>query len=50
METTLVSKYGYHLGKQQWLLAADADPSKVDATGKMMLDMLEKQKKGAGKF
>ena len=48
METTLVMNYGYKLGKQQWFTAADADPSKVDATGKMLLDALEKQKKSGG--
>ena len=48
MELTLIKEYGYKLGKQQWFLAADADPSKVDATGKILLDMLEKQKKSSG--
>lgn len=48
MEETLVKNFGYKLGKQQWFLAADADPSKVDANGKMLLDLLEKQKKAGG--
>lgn len=52
METTLEKNYGYKPGKQEWFKAADADPNKVDATGQMLLDMVEKQKKaksGGGK-
>ena len=49
MEMTLTRNYGYKLGKQKWFLAADADPSKVDATGKMLLDALDKQKKSGGR-
>ncbi len=52
MEMTLEKSYGYKPGKQEWFKAADADPTKVDATGQMLLDMVEKQKKtkaGGGK-
>jgi hypothetical protein len=48
MEKELTSKYGYKLGKQQWFTSAEADPSKVDAMGKMMLDSMEKKPKTGG--
>jgi hypothetical protein len=45
LEQTLVSKYGYRLDEKRWFVAATADPKKVDATGKMMLDTVEQQLK-----
>lgn len=42
LQKTLVEKYGYRLDEKRWFAAADADPKKVDATGRMMLDSLKK--------
>lgn len=41
---TLTSKYGYHVDETRWFSAADADPKKVDATGQMFLNMMNKPK------
>ncbi|MBS1700452.1 MAG: hypothetical protein JST12_02230 [Armatimonadetes bacterium] len=54
MEADLEKTYGYKPGKQEWFMAAEADPKKVDSNGQMLLDMLDKQKKprsgGGGLF
>ncbi len=42
MEKTLTSKYGYKLAEKKWFLAVEADPSKLDALGKMIVDSANK--------
>ena len=42
LQRTLVEKYGYTLDEKRWFAAAKADPKKVDATGRMMLDQFDK--------
>ena len=42
LQSKLVSKYGYTLGEKRWFPAANADPKKLDAQGKMMLDAFDK--------
>ena len=42
LQATLVERYGYRLDEKRWFPAATADPGKVDATGKTMLDAFEK--------
>lgn len=43
LQTALVAKYGYRLDEKRWFPAASADPKKLDATGKTMLDAFDKQ-------
>lgn len=48
MEKEILAKYGYSLGKKEWFTSAEADPSKVDATGQMLLDSMAKRPKTGG--
>ncbi len=43
LEKDLATQYGYKAGERKWFQAANADPNKLDATGKMIVDMFEKQ-------
>lgn len=43
LEKDLAKQYGYKPAERKWFHAASADPSKLDATGKMLVDMYEKQ-------
>lgn len=42
LQSSLVGQYGYRLGEKRWFAAAQADPKKVDAMGKTLLDTFEK--------
>lgn len=42
LQATLVSKYGYTLDEKRWFPAASADPKKLDAMGKTMLEQIDK--------
>ncbi len=43
LEKDLAKQYGYKPTDIKWFPAASADPSKLDASGKMIVDMFEKQ-------
>lgn len=43
MQTALVDKLGYKPTDQKWFVAAEADPSKLDASGKALLDTFTKK-------
>ncbi len=43
LQSALVAKYGYRLDEKRWFPAATADPKKLDATGRTMLDAFDKQ-------
>lgn len=49
MESTLISKYGYQVKQIKWMTAATGDKSKLDASGKTLLNTLEKQTAGVEK-
>lgn len=49
LQAQLTEKYGYQLGETRWFPAATADPKKVDATGKSLLDAYEKMMAGSKK-
>ncbi len=42
LQSELVAKHGYVLGEKRWFPAAAADPKKLDAQGKAMLDAFDK--------
>jgi len=51
LQKTLTTQYGYHVDTKLWFGAADADPKKVDSTGKAILGMIgnfDKPMKGGG--
>lgn len=43
LENQLIRRFGYADVETRWFTAATADKSKVDATGKMIIDALDKQ-------
>lgn len=42
LQKTLTTQYGYHVDSKLWFGAAEADPKKVDSTGKALLGMIGK--------
>ncbi len=45
LQKVLVETYGYRLDERRWFAAADADPKKVDAMGKTILDSFDAMSK-----
>lgn len=43
LQKSLAGLYGYKPAETKWFHAASADPAKMDATGKMIVDMFEKR-------
>lgn len=43
IQKSLKELYGYKPAEMKWFPAASADPAKLDASGKMIVDMFEKQ-------